>query len=108
MNGRRAPCLLGVNAWRARRFARVPVSLIRCDAALRVPAFPAENGFRRAGRSAAALWHSGCRRCSVTIVYTHQWLQHKQQDLPAQVSFRLISRLDDFLEQNPIDFTTKH
>ncbi|KYN41008.1 hypothetical protein ALC56_04601 [Trachymyrmex septentrionalis] len=30
------------------------------------------------------------------------------KDLPAQVSFRLISRLDDFLEQNPIDFTTKH
>ncbi|EGI66211.1 hypothetical protein G5I_05329 [Acromyrmex echinatior] len=114
----------------------------RCDAALRVPAFPAENGFRGAGRGAAALWHSGCRRRSVTIVYTHRWLQQKQQqqaskqptnqpasqpatsdgyrapagrpagfnscDLPAQVSFRLISRLDDFLEQNPIDFTTKH
>ena len=31
-----------------------------------------------------------------------------RKDLPAQVSFRLISRLDDFLEQNPIDFTTKH
>lgn len=31
----------------------------------------------------------------------------EKKDSPAQVSLRLVSRLDDFLEQNPI-VTTKH
>ncbi|KYN13963.1 hypothetical protein ALC57_13839 [Trachymyrmex cornetzi] len=88
-----------------------PIRPTRCDAALRVPAFPAENGFRGAGRGAARR-HSGSQPATSdgyrAPAGRPAGFNSCVKNLPAQVSFRLVSRLDDFLEQNPIDFTTKH